>query len=550
MKKSAYFLFILIILGSCKFDENTYSIYREYDGGTFITPEGVVKYISCKDDSAKVVRDNYAEIMTEINYIRLDSSGNNADNILIWGHCFAESPETAIAIDPELWNPGNTIIGLSQIQELEQNSVIDFNDPGGTGVPTDFAPRSVIDAGKEWTNILGLKYETEYNIRSFVVTGYFDTQGNPVYEDIAYNQSELNITTIQPEDRWVCCEDEEPIVYYGGLNKGAISFQYDGYMFVGLGRTETPLGATLNIYRYDPVSNTWDEPYLSRNVGTNNNFSDAVAFVIEDVDENDGILHDYVYIGTGLKEDGEATEVFWRLELNKNLGADLGQWGEWKDITTPSFGDDFPGTGLSNAVAFTINGIGYVGFGQLDVAETPVSDFYKFDPEDRKAGEHEFGKWTFIGHFANASSPSQKEFDRTGACLFQIGEFVYLGLGKDGNGNYQNDLWLVSQNSDGSLKWTEREEFPGKGRYDAVGFSLGENGYMGSGWDGDSARSDFYRYTPFNNSWEQRARYLGEARYAAVGEGIVLNNGTVFKGYLGTGWNGSEYFDDFWHYRP
>ena len=66
-------------------------------------------------------------------------------------------------------------------------------------------------------------------------------------------------------------------------------------------------------------------------------------------------------------------------------------------------------------------------------------------------------------------------------------------------------------------------------------------GYVGTGLDADSARSDFYRYNPFTNQWDQRANYSGGARYEAFGQGIKVSDND-YRGYVGTGWNGTTLF--------
>ena len=63
------------------------------------------------------------------------------------------------------------------------------------------------------------------------------------------------------------------------------------------------------------------------------------------------------------------------------------------------------------------------------------------------------------------------------------------------------------------------------------------------GYDGISAKKDFWEYDPSSNTWAQKADFGGPARYAAVGFSIGL------KGYIGTGYDGG-YQNDFWEYGP
>jgi PKD repeat protein len=92
--------------------------------------------------------------------------------------------------------------------------------------------------------------------------------------------------------------------------------------------------------------------------------------------------------------------------------------------------------------------------------------------------------------------------------------------------------------------WTQKANFIGTARQQAVGFSIGSKGYIGTGSDADSLRSDFWEYDTTTNSWTQKANFGGTARSAAVGFSI----GT--KGYIGTGNDVSGYKQDFWEYDP
>ncbi|MBS1600103.1 MAG: IPT/TIG domain-containing protein [Bacteroidetes bacterium] len=140
-------------------------------------------------------------------------------------------------------------------------------------------------------------------------------------------------------------------------------------------------------------------------------------------------------------------------------------------------------------------------------------------------------------------------------------------------------------------QWVSLAKPPfGSGRYWGIGFSIGDKGYIGMGWDGYAANDDLYEYDPslnnwtkkssmgkplnfgvsfvingkayvgigktnlpeeFTNSfyeydpaldkWTQKADFPGSARFSAVGFGI----GT--KGYVGLGGYGEK---DWWEYDP
>jgi N-acetylneuraminic acid mutarotase len=94
-------------------------------------------------------------------------------------------------------------------------------------------------------------------------------------------------------------------------------------------------------------------------------------------------------------------------------------------------------------------------------------------------------------------------------------------------------------------RWTKLSDFGGTGRQQAVGFSINGKGYMGTGYDGNAYRKDFWEFDPVTNSWAQKADFGGVARSSAVGFAVGG------KGYIGTGELGSQqYTKDFWEYDP
>ncbi|NPA68845.1 MAG: hypothetical protein GXO50_09590 [Chlorobi bacterium] len=526
MKKVIYLILLITSVYSCKFDDNPYSVIREFDSGTYITPDGKVKYISGTPDSLVSVTDNYAVIQENISYVKKTETGMLADSILIYGHVYSRTPNPVVC-------GYDSVSKIDLIERLNQNSNYWIN---GTSEPSDFITSDDLDAGLTFRSGFGLHYETEYYVRSFVVTGKF-VGGKPEYKDIAYNQRELQFTTKSPVDLWVGGDMlEAPADFPDNEYRGGTAFTYDGYLFVAQGHDEGPMGTSIIIDRYDPITNTWDNPpFATYPIAQDANFTNAVSFVIEKAKLDNNREHDCVYIGLGItNNEDEANVEFYRYDFDDNTG------NPWLNITTAYDAQPFPGIGVEDAVAFSINGIGYVGLGTTGYADAVVPRFYKYDPSDRSAG-HSQGTWTQIADFPGGP--------RTKAVCFKIGDNVYVGCGEDDNGNYKNDLWMCSQADDNSLTWVQRAAFPGTPRIDAVGFAIGENGYIGTGLDVDSVRSDFWRYNPFLNKWDQRAFYGGEPRYQAVGAGIKINDND-YRGFIGTGWNGTDYFNDFWHYRP
>jgi hypothetical protein len=125
---------------------------------------------------------------------------------------------------------------------------------------------------------------------------------------------------------------------------------------------------------------------------------------------------------------------------------------------------------------------------------------------------------------------------------FSIGNKGYIGTGYGyGNGK---DFWEYDPITD---TWTQKADFVTTGlRYEAVGFSIGNKGYIGMGNDFSSnlLQKDFWEYDPALNTWTQKADFGGGVRYEAVG--FSIGN----KGYIGTGDDWNSFHADFWEYDP
>jgi N-acetylneuraminic acid mutarotase len=97
--------------------------------------------------------------------------------------------------------------------------------------------------------------------------------------------------------------------------------------------------------------------------------------------------------------------------------------------------------------------------------------------------------------------------------------------------------------------WAQKADLGGSGRHEAIGFSIDNKGYIGTGYAYNGGTNkfykDFWQYDQLANTWTQKADFAGTARMAAVG----LKIGD--KGYVGTGINWTTGpFDDMWEYNP
>ncbi|HUM48004.1 MAG TPA: T9SS type A sorting domain-containing protein, partial [Chitinophagales bacterium] len=168
---------------------------------------------------------------------------------------------------------------------------------------------------------------------------------------------------------------------------------------------------------------------------------------------------------------------------------------------------------------------GYIGTG--DNSSNLKKDFWEYNPTTNT--------WTQKTDFGGTA--------RAGAIAFSIGSKGYMGTGYDNNENCK-DFWEYDPATN---VWIKKADFGGGTRYYAAGFSIGNKGYIGTGSATDffgSWTKDFWEYDPSNNTWIKKKDFGGNVREAAVGFSIGTN------GYITTGYGfGGFYYKDIWEYK-
>lgn len=183
---------------------------------------------------------------------------------------------------------------------------------------------------------------------------------------------------------------------------------------------------------------------------------------------------------------------------------------------------DLPGEPRMGAVGFSIGSKGYVGGGFAQDPGGGGQDAYLLN--DFWEFDPATGNWTQIADFPAGG--------RAQAVAFSIGTKGYVGTGG------ANDLWEYDPTTNA---WSAKANLPGPGRSGAVGFAIGSKGYVGTGTS-NQVLGDFWEYDPGANSWTQKADLTGEARVSAVGFGIGN------KGYIATGVYPGTYSVDTWEW--
>lgn len=188
---------------------------------------------------------------------------------------------------------------------------------------------------------------------------------------------------------------------------------------------------------------------------------------------------------------------------------------------------DFGGTARHRTTMLTLGNKIYAGLGHYNGAGPNIlfEDWWEYDPATNA--------W------------SQKADYLGGICYhaagFAIDDIGYVGTGRiSPSGNtLVKDFFKYDPVTN---SWEQLTDFPGTERRGAVGFAIGEYGYIGTG----SNAEDMYKYHPPTDTWTQVANVPGGLRMSAIG--FSLDG----FGYVGTGYRNSVGWSstDFHKYDP
>lgn len=189
--------------------------------------------------------------------------------------------------------------------------------------------------------------------------------------------------------------------------------------------------------------------------------------------------------------------------------------------------DSMNGQPKSATTSFVLYNEGFVVGGLTDVDFT--RKMYSYNPlQDDWDNEVSWG-----GDFGGGQN-------RGSAVGFTAYNKAYVGLGQGNSAGFYNDFWEYDPSTE---VWTQKADFIGSARRSAVGFSIDDIGYVGTGQDALGLTRDFYAYDALTNSWSQLNDFGGTARKSAT---AFTMGGDA---YLGTGDDG-VLRTDFWQYQP
>lgn len=245
----------------------------------------------------------------------------------------------------------------------------------------------------------------------------------------------------------------ERIADYGGpATDGCISFEIDGFGYVGGGPKEK------NFWRYDPSKNTWEKmPDIG---GGERGW--AFHFVI------DGIA--YVGGGDPTGTSGTLKKDFWKFDPTTK---------KWTQLR------DFPGGPRDACFNFSINGKGYIGGGFSGAGGGVHKDVWEYNPKN--------DSWTYITDypeegilFSNAIVVDGRVFVGLGNLTFGVAEYI---------------TWYEFNPS--TYQFTPKRSFTGAARQTAVAYTMKGKVYIVGGQSQyTNTYTDCYEYDPKTNNWK------------------------------------------------
>lgn len=238
----------------------------------------------------------------------------------------------------------------------------------------------------------------------------------------------------------------------GVARRNAIAFSLSGKGYVGTGHDAltSSQGVPLkDFYEYDPLSNSWIQKQDYPGAGGTG-----------------------VYFATAFATNSKGYVCAGKVGPD-NYASDLWEYDPVTDNWSQQSG--FPGGVRYNLMSFTINNIGYVGFGiDEDIFR---KDLWSFNPAT--------SVWEQMAECPGAPRGAGGSFTLNGR------GFICCGA----DGGFKEDLWEYDPVTD---RWKIRAYFPVDGRRYGISFAINNRGYFGAGKGSFGIKRSFYEYEPLS----------------------------------------------------
>lgn len=198
---------------------------------------------------------------------------------------------------------------------------------------------------------------------------------------------------------------------------------------------------------------------------------------------------------------------------------------------TPVQVSSMPGSGRASAVAFAVNGKGYILTGRTKEPKDSLKELWEYNPID--------DSWTQKSPFPGKP--------RVKAIALVLNGKAYVGLGFQSNTGavlnkqaYFTDFWCYNPATD---SWENLAGFPGDDTSGCFSFVMNNKIYVGSGYAYLTMQNFLWSYSPEDNRWVRLNDLPGDRRFGSVG----CSDGE--KAFYGAGFKAVN-MDDWWQYNP
>ncbi len=191
-----------------------------------------------------------------------------------------------------------------------------------------------------------------------------------------------------------------------------------------------------------------------------------------------------------------------------------------------------PDNGRASAVAWSIDGKGYVALGRTKNG-TQLNDCWQFDPVDNT--------WKKMADYPDTA--------RVKAIAQVVNGKVYVGLGFDlrkqnGENNVKGNLRGLRSYDPITNSWSAPlAYFPSDASNACISFVRGNDIYVGSGFNGLGYSSEFWKYSTTENKWTRLNDLPFRQRSCPV---VSADSSHIF---FGTGYTCAN-LSDWWEYEP
>ncbi|MBL1280348.1 MAG: T9SS type A sorting domain-containing protein [Fluviicola sp.] len=155
--------------------------------------------------------------------------------------------------------------------------------------------------------------------------------------------------------------------------------------------------------------------------------------------------------------------------------------------------------------------------------------------------------WTRKSNFGSDTTTNGLKRER--AVGFAIGNYGYIGTGIDTAEVVHNDFWKYDPATDA---WTQVATLPGSVRRNAFSFTIGNNGYVGTGINtvnssdvGSQILGDLWQYNSLFNIWTQKTPFPTPGGIYFATAFSIDSKGYVCGGKMGPNF----YSNKLWEYK-